>query len=357
MKRTIYIHVGAGKTGTSAIQSFLLLNQNRLMQSGLSVPAIGSEGGKAYLAHHRLSGAGRFADSDPFPMWREISRIDTSRVLVSSEIFHSRISNKDGIEFFEAVKEILASWEIRIVFYIRRQDQWLESAYEQWIKTGELRTGESIDQFADRYRKSLVQQVRSFCDIFGKDFVIVRPYQRSQLKNADIIEDFFDVIGLNIDQTFEWPVGNPNPSLPAELLEFKRLYNSVCNSRNEAQLINRDLKELAKLYSGKHNEKFTSRNSLSAAAKHDVLRAHAEGYEWIARELLSRINGVLFYGDNDEKSSDTDSDTNAPSVSAEPRLEEHIKILTFLVQKLYKRNAFLEERIRMLEGPGKPVKQ
>src|SRR6056297_636961 len=162
MKNEIFIHVGAGKTGTSALQRFFRLNVSRLECAGLTIPEIAADSDTRFLAHHPLSGAGRFRDVDPFPYWKRIARLRARRMLVSSEIFHSRLSHPDGIAFYEKVKKILSAWEIRIVFYIRREDQWIQSAYEQWIKTGELRSGETVDEVAARFRKSQASQIRKF---------------------------------------------------------------------------------------------------------------------------------------------------------------------------------------------------
>ena len=50
--KQIFIHVGAGKTGTSAIQEFLKLNEKKLSQKGLYMPEIGRDDSNKFIFHH-----------------------------------------------------------------------------------------------------------------------------------------------------------------------------------------------------------------------------------------------------------------------------------------------------------------
>ena len=343
MRNEIFIHVGAGKTGTSALQGFFHLNHSELQRAGLTVPKIGVDKSENTLAHHLLCGAGRFAEFDPFPLWKEIAKLDDSKILVSSEILHSRISHSDGIAFYSQVKDILEGFDIKIIFYIRREDQWIQSAYEQWVKTGELRSGETVDELADRFNRSQPSQIRKFAEIFGEEAIIVRPYEKCQLKNGDIIDDFLTTVKIPFDPNFKRPAKNPNPPLSREVLDFKLVFNTICDSRNEAQLINRDMNELSSNFYGVRSESFIHRRALSEKKCREIIEAQIPEYEWIARNLMNRKDGVLF------KELDPVTDKEKSSRGGRDEGKESKKILMFLIKKLYKRNQALARRISELE--------
>ena len=50
MKKTLYIHIGTGKTGTTAIQSFFDLNKIGLMKQGFKY----IDSGRVGINHHLL---------------------------------------------------------------------------------------------------------------------------------------------------------------------------------------------------------------------------------------------------------------------------------------------------------------
>lgn len=57
MQKTIYLHVGANKTGSSAIQNFCNSNRDSLLSSGLLYPVTGCVGD----AHYGISSILGFA--------------------------------------------------------------------------------------------------------------------------------------------------------------------------------------------------------------------------------------------------------------------------------------------------------
>lgn len=334
--KTIFIHVGAGKTGTSALQSFLSMNLERLAESGLYVPLVGAVENQKYIAHHFLSGTSRFSSEDPFEAWRAIAELKNEKVLISSEVLHNRITQDDGVAFFESVKEILNGWTIRVIFYVRREDDWLESVYAQWIKSGTLRTGETFSDFARRYRPKLAKQIKLFESLFGKSSLIVRPFKRDTLINRNIVDDFFNVIDHEIPEGAERPAGDVNTRLPVGFLDFKRVYNSICADQQQAQLINGDLFALGKMLSHGASDTHTLTKGLTTEEQQRLRLRCEKSFDDLYNEFPQLA--TLF----DDRAED-----EAPDARAEPCPDEDDRlIIAFLMRRLYQRISMLESAIK-----------
>lgn len=60
MKKTIYLHIGIGKTGTSSIQKFLYLNRDKLLDDNTLYPLSGIQN----YAHFKLAELGQESFSE-----------------------------------------------------------------------------------------------------------------------------------------------------------------------------------------------------------------------------------------------------------------------------------------------------
>lgn len=324
----MFIHVGAGKTGTSALQEFFKTNREKLQKEGLILPDIGVVRTRNQIAHHKLSGTGSHAGCDVISMWRAISKTNAEMLLLSSETFHNKISNQDGIKFFTEIRSIFKSWEIKIIFYLRRQSQWHQSAYAQWVK-GDMQSL-TIEEHAKRYKKNLADQVFLFSDIFGHQNIIVRPFEKRQFIGGSIFTDFFQAIGITIDSSYELPKNNPNPRLNLEALEFKRIINSFSQNVEETKLCLKDL--LA--YSNPVNTLSSSRihhthNSMPLELQKQIESENQSKYETIARDFMGRKDGKLFL--------DSFEAPPNPKETSEQGNEFH-RLYAYLFQNLYKQN-------------------
>lgn len=335
MKNQLYIHVGAGKTGTSSIQVFLKDNRDALMECGLCVPQIGVKRTEHYLAHHSLSGVARFLTGDNIRQWKEIAALGNSKILVTSELFHSLVKKESGLELFRSVKSIFASWKISIIFYIRRHDQWLESAYAEWLKTGHLRTGEDLDQFALAYGDDQTKQIDKFEEIFGPEALIIRPYEKCQLNNGDVVDDFLEIFGLSSGKKFKQPNSPVNRSLPAYAVDVKRIFNSICEDAVQARTLNADIWSFADSFGvfidpGPWGGLGLMAPSTRVHLLNEELRTR---YKRIARQHLGRGSGELFeksFADIEEREEDYSARMKTI------KLEEK-RLVAFILRRCYER--------------------
>ena len=146
--KTIHLHIGMFKTGTTAIQRYCHKNRDILREQGLLYPAslCLEDNGHVYLPSVLLAECGH-----KHPSWlkdheahtdcweqtlEEIESSDCSDVLLSNEHFCHFAINKDTMSLAMLVADILSGYQVRAVVYLRRVDHYYLSWYNQLVKMG-----------------------------------------------------------------------------------------------------------------------------------------------------------------------------------------------------------------------------
>lgn len=139
MRRSLYLHIGYPKTGTSAIQAAFYENRARLREQSLLYPRTAvplPERGHHNLAHSLTSvasipghlyrpGLGAFEE-----LREEIEAERCDRILVSSEAFNNVTRDAPRV-FREVVAQHFGDLDVHIVVFLRRADEYLESMFLQ----------------------------------------------------------------------------------------------------------------------------------------------------------------------------------------------------------------------------------
>ncbi len=287
MKKTIYFHIGGRKTGTTAIQKFLSLNREQLKKMDCLYP------GSPVEVHHEITHA--MMDSSVQEIKsntviqkyiNEIERTECTRIIISAEGLES-LAGKVPV-----LKEAFSGYAIKIIFYVRRQDDRIESNYNQAVKEISYRSPHTFTQFLGNGYKNILdyyEVLLPWRDAFGIENIIVRCYEKEQL-NKDIYQDFLQAAGLNMDTTFIFPKGIVNPSLDWDLIEMIRLLN--IKFPDDKKLFTYTVNNLEKI---NMNYKTTSRRLLSPQQRHQLIELYNDSNQKVAREFLGRENGILFY--------------------------------------------------------------
>lgn len=221
----LLLHIGMGKTGTTAIQHFCWANRRALKQAGVTYPGMGQKDG----AHHRLSPhvppslAKTWDFIDPAVWAPRLAAEATQPVLLSSELISS--AGRDTIRRTATILQ--QHFDVRILIYVRRIDDSIMASYNQTVKGGvqRLPIEEALSSMYERLRIDKV--VPAWTEAFGAANVTVRPYDRSQFPGGDILRDFCALIGIAWSDAFDVPAQNPNSRLDRSALEFKRCLNVV----------------------------------------------------------------------------------------------------------------------------------
>ena len=222
MSKKLYIHIGLPKTGTTYLQCFLCHNSHYLSEEGLFYPDLAT--GELY---NSLSGADKF-NGNAYPL--AYSYLDEPEITKCS-ITGIRISNLSKIlgstdknvllssEWFTLLSPFViraihktaleSDFSLQIICYIRRQDLYLESNYNQRIKSNR-----SYISFEDYfYAPDFFNQLGSFINILPDEIFTVRCLEKEQLHRGNLIDDFLSCAGIeNIDK-YKYPDKGINKSL------------------------------------------------------------------------------------------------------------------------------------------------
>jgi len=298
----IFIHIGQAKTGTTALQHFLGENYALLKKKGFLYPQSVM---LKNMSHHPLAW---ILWPPPHP---EFVHIDTSQdyysklnheikdsgcpnVVLSSEMFEVRRDES----FLNAIRSSLTGHNIKIIVYVRRQDQAIQAHYNTNVKTYPFYPG-SIQEYMEQYIQIVnsYELITQWGTIFGKDNIIVRVYEQEQMKNG-IIYDFMDLINIKITDNFSFNIKNKQHSISRDTLEFLRIVNRLDISGKEHQKINLAIRSF--MQSSEKNSMFKKHDLLSPEEQISFLKRYSYGNEQIAKYYLNRKDGRLFYSQSRE---------------------------------------------------------
>ena len=325
------LHIGSGKTGTSSIQHFMHRNRDRLAELGHLYPESPGQ-----TRHTRL---GLFIKPDALlaktPSWRrqgfaspdefrdafrdslfaEINAAGLSRVVLSDEALYG--SPNDALRRLRSFTDDIAG-RVRVVVYLRRQDDHLISRYQQVVKIGDVRplaewARQDFGQTYD-YRSRLDTWQR----LLEPTELVVRRFERDSFVDGSLYQDFLDAVGIDVRADDLQQVTNRNESLDAEAVEFLRLLN-VYRVENEGaeprQIDNRKL--VPRLSKESRGPTLT----LPESVLDDYNEAWEESNRAVARDFLGDEGGQLF-----RTPRKTDNTTTEQRVDP-ARLDEFVTLL------------------------------
>lgn len=196
------IHIGTHKTGSTALQRFLFVNRDQLLAKGILYPLVGVMD----CAHHELAWAVRSGDQGKVDellraIETEATATGVGRIVLSSEEFEF-IRNKNSLRPFFARKPT-------VVLFVRRQDSYLESEYNQHIRMYNLRYPHDIYRFYFHHDFMPRFNYRFICDFWEPQSdtrsVKVINYDRCLSDRLGIFKEFLARIGIDWDERFVLP--------------------------------------------------------------------------------------------------------------------------------------------------------
>lgn len=221
MKKQLFIHIGFGKTGTTAVQEIFHASRDLLRQNGVLYPSTGV----FPTGHHMLAPLNEAAiQGDTVEEYKklldEIATDASEKILVSSENYCFMKET-----FIAAMPKLFSKVDTRIVFYVRPQVELIESTFLQWKKTGQKCPDELqlfFRQNASGFNFSM--RLAPWIKAFGKKNIIVRRYE------GDTRIDILRAIG--VAPGFLQPVikaggKRSNPSLSPEFVKLATLINGA----------------------------------------------------------------------------------------------------------------------------------
>lgn len=212
--KTIFLHIGIEKTGTTSIQAFFNENRGALQEKGLLYPDLSTFSKFKSHSHshsHSVLTSAIMKSSNRVNIPEEIkenvkaSDILTSikdqvltdeSIFISSEHLSSRLNIQDIVVLKNEVQTHLPNYKIKIVICLRRQDQLFKSSYSTMIKSG---TTKSLDEYYDEALNrspyfDYKTMLKNWEMTFGFDNLII--YSFDEAKEIGVITKILSVIGF-----------------------------------------------------------------------------------------------------------------------------------------------------------------
>lgn len=190
MKKIIHLHIGRDKCGSSTIQQFCESHRDALLADGYYYPPTSGLNFHGLASPVFYRGAGRADESKTHlrALLAAIEAAPTRDVIVSCESFY-----QDDPEYFDAFRP----HDIRFIYYVRRQDDYLESAFNQRIREGSLDPLYLRSSFAADPLPPILDYLsapRKLADRFGSESVELRLFDRAAFEGGNLIHDFLSSV-------------------------------------------------------------------------------------------------------------------------------------------------------------------
>lgn len=230
------LHLGTGKTGTTSIQHFMRSNRPKLLERGVLYPR--SPGGGRHTkfglsfrsveefelmpAWHQMRAQSpeRFRRRFHRRLAEEIRDARPERVLFSDEALYGLPD-----EALARLREFTDSLggQLRLIVYLRRQDDHLISFYQQQVKVGETRRLVGWLRGGLDFTYDYGRRLETLERALEPASFVVRRFERGGFRHGGLEADFLDAADIDGDG-FD-TVDSKNETMDAATVEFLRLYN------------------------------------------------------------------------------------------------------------------------------------
>lgn len=280
MKR-LYLHIGFNKTGSTSLQKTLARNAGALAEQGILYPYDPQAPYTQRWQHAPLAAAvpgrslswllpkKRAALTEAFPaLQNRLEHDDFDTLLLSSEGFGETAMGQEKIRWLQ---EQFLDFDISVIAYVRRQDAYFLSAYQEGIKAGRTRPFDFSDH-VDTKDLYFGRRLAPWRAVFGDDKVIVRPFDPQVWPEGELFFDFLRTIGATTEAMI--PAAPENEGLDYRAVEFMRQLNLLEPETQTAALPRVKARKLAATFSQLLAAEGTKQKMQLSSEQAEILRAH-----------------------------------------------------------------------------------
>ena len=244
--KTLYLHIGTSKTGTTTIQTYCGINREQLKSKGVLFPIMPyhydritkNRNGHFLYANIYENGV-RNKEKEEQVLKQELDYIvdcfkEYDNVLLSEEsIWWATATRRKGLWKYLQEHSQQNNYQVKIIVYLRRQDQFMMSRYNQILKTdtggGTQRFYEYFKDMNGKYKcvMNYRQRLDYMAKFFPKENIVVKRFDRSYFYNGDLNADFLHILGVEIDDTFAELPKDENLGISVQSGEIKRVLNRL----------------------------------------------------------------------------------------------------------------------------------
>jgi hypothetical protein len=243
--KTLYLHIGTPKTASTAIQKFCSKNRDLLIQKGFyfpksiyHYPRIGFHRNAHFMYGTLYDEAGNRLKEQEDTLFEK----GMKKIVKDFRTHDTLILSDEGLWYASSyVRKNLWTrlqnhakkngYTIHIIVYLRRQDQFLTSRWNQRVKQNTTRESWE-DEFArimetQNLMLHYAEKLDDLSEHFGKENITVRRFDRNSFPNGDILADFLQILGLELTDEYEMAEDEDNTSLKGNIVEMKRIINNI----------------------------------------------------------------------------------------------------------------------------------
>lgn len=366
---TVYLHIGLPKTGTTAIQFFLDNNREILQKHNVCFPDFGLRYPRVNPfrnAHFMIDAFEKHVGSRDLTQPDDGYQSILDRIGELAKQYDKIILSDESLwrfgdsfpDFWRKLRNDLQKRNLglRVVVYLRRQDNFVLSFYRQRVK--KFRTGLSfydyLEEIKKNYRMDYLSYMDMLSDCIGKENLIIRVYEKEQFQGEEhsLLSDFLSIFDLSLKDGFEAEHQEYNLSLYGPRFELQRILNTLPVSPYRSKVLQSSFRSMQN--NNPYAEQPKKDTFFRSGEQSAYLESFAESNSRLAKDYLNREDGCLFYNQEDlelpEYKADTDSllhDTILFYGRAIELLEEEIRELRKELQDVSE-NVFLYRLKRKL---------
>lgn len=256
MFERIYLHIGATKTGTSAIQTSLARSRAILLENGILYPNTENDdkaiegkvtGGNArtlcelHLNFKNNIGNVSQMTNDYF------NDLDKNKS-ASTLLFSGEAMGRFSVDYLKILRSILDKFtkEVSIIYYVRHISGHAASQYSEYVKRRSMTA--PFEEYLTRYTAPYLRTLKAYEEAFSPEAIQVRLYDDVK---EDLLADFASALGLSGVELVE--TGEINRSLSHKELRIMRRLNETGANGNVIAKLSQHIISLPQKETTKHN--------------------------------------------------------------------------------------------------------
>lgn len=199
----LYLHIGAGKCGSTAIQSCLYQNAMTLRRMGIYIP-------KGMLQFPRTHPGDYFKEKEiHLELLEELrnAEADCEKAIISWEGL-SKFDDSRLKEYIDPLKR----YDLDVIYYVRDQAEHTQSGKLQRVKREAGRLNTKVKYEKDRDFFAVAERWSEFV---GREIDVVH-FSRELLPDGDVVTDLLSRVGIDDVSALRWGGRLVNDSLTVE---------------------------------------------------------------------------------------------------------------------------------------------
>lgn len=247
-KPKLFLHVGAHKTGTTAIQQFCLKNLGAIKNKGIIYPSYNINGAPLNGGHHQLAHS---VSRSPKALSKEQAKDivnelfyeavgNENSVLISAESIYRNKQKGAAFEsqrvnYLVALRKLFEDFDVHVLLVLRRPDDYIRSCYQEMVKIGFKKQPSFYDFTLNNPYEGVMFMKQLACFDLVFDNVSVLSYE--DLSNGEgLITNFFAHLGKNISDVKPQRIDlKERVGLPTQIVYLKNIANNYLKNRKHAR--------------------------------------------------------------------------------------------------------------------------